>query len=95
MIYTKYLRDEHGRIRGCLVKLESGEIGYSLCHPKDRHKTSKKLARQIAIGRAEKCNLRKAEDEDGNYYVKSRGNHVYVLNDMVSKEIRELLPAPA
>jgi hypothetical protein len=54
---TKYIRTKKGQMKGCIVLNEEGRIGYSLCHPKDKNKNSKKLARQIAIKRIEKRNI--------------------------------------
>lgn len=59
-----YLREEPkngaklGNIRGCIVILDKEHVGYSLCHPKDKNKSSKALARHIALARARKCEIR-------------------------------------
>ena len=42
---------------GCVVRTDEGRLGYSAVHPKDRRKLTKKLARTIALGRAEKCDV--------------------------------------
>lgn len=55
----QYVRDKNGSPRGVLVAVKNGDyvgvqgfkIGYSLCNKKDRF--SKKMALDIAIGRAE------------------------------------------
>lgn len=52
-----YLRAEDGSLRGCVLRREDGRYGYSLIHPNDRRKASKKLARTIAEGRAEKVRV--------------------------------------
>ncbi len=57
MILTKYIRDKKGRLKGCVVLTDEDNFGYSLCHPLDEKKNNKKLARKIAIGRAEKTTL--------------------------------------
>lgn len=46
----KYVRDFERRPFACVVATENG-IGYSVCHDRDRF--NKKLAREIAIGRAD------------------------------------------
>ncbi len=51
---TRYIRDKKGRLKGCVVRTDDDNFGYSLCHPLDRNKNSKKMARKIAIGRAMK-----------------------------------------
>ncbi len=43
---------------GCVCRTDEGRLGYSAVHPKDRRKMSRKLARKIALGRAEKCVVR-------------------------------------
>jgi len=51
MLLIRYVRDRKG-IRGCLViDTGTGNIAYSLCNKLDRHKSTKKLARQIAVNR--------------------------------------------
>jgi len=53
---------------GCVCRTDEGRLGYSAVHPKDRRKMSKKLARTIALGRAERCEVGfslGAEDPDG------------------------------
>lgn len=61
-----YLRDDpkegqkKGGLRGCVVVLSKEQIGYSVCHPKDRSKCSKRLARHIALERAKKVRLRRS-----------------------------------
>jgi hypothetical protein len=42
---------------GCVCRTDEGRLGYSAVHPKDRRKLTKKLARTIALGRAEKCTV--------------------------------------
>lgn len=73
MIYTRYLRDKQGRLKGCVVKLADGKLGYSLCHPNDKNKMSKKMARRIAVSRALKCEI--SRDFATGPFIKRRGNH--------------------
>ncbi len=55
-----YVYDTHNgskQLIGCVCRTDEGRLGYSAVHPKDRRKMSRKLARKIALGRAEKCAL--------------------------------------
>lgn len=45
-----YIRDENRRPYGVLVLLENGNVGMSLCHPKD--KWDKEFGKDLAFGRA-------------------------------------------
>ena len=42
------------QLLGCVVCTDTGRLGYSLCHPLDRRKLTKRRAREIALSRAEK-----------------------------------------
>jgi len=56
----RYVYADHNgskQLVGCVLKTDEGRLGYSAVHPKDRHKLTKKLARTIALGRAEKCEI--------------------------------------
>lgn len=44
-------------LRGCVAKLPDGRVGYSWVNKKDARKSSKALARKIALDRAAKCVL--------------------------------------
>lgn len=47
-----YLRSKNG-IRGAIVWNMEGTIGWAMCHPSDRSKFSKEVARSMAISRIE------------------------------------------
>lgn len=47
---VKYVRDCFGNPVGCVVAIGPGQVGYSMCSPKDHFRKDK--ARLIAIGRA-------------------------------------------
>ena len=54
---TRYLYTANRQLVGCVVRTDEGKLGYSAVHPRDRRKLTKKLARKIALGRAEKCKV--------------------------------------
>ncbi len=54
---TKYNRDKKEKLKGCVVRTDEDNFGYSLCHHLDQVKNSKKMARKIAIDRAGKTKL--------------------------------------
>lgn len=54
---TRYVYTANRQLVGCVVRTDEGRLGYSAVHPKDRRKLTKKLARKIALGRAEKCEV--------------------------------------
>lgn len=64
---------------GCVVKTDEGRLGYSAVHPKDRRRMSRKLARTIALGRAEKCEigLESFFEEDDKKWLKWRGGDLW------------------
>ncbi len=62
---------------GCVCRTDEGRLGYSAVHPKDRRKMSRKLARKIALGRAEKCNI--APQSEGGPWLKRRGTYPYFV----------------
>ena len=68
-----YIYDTHNgskQLVGCVVRTDEGKLSYSAVHPKDRRKMSRKLARKIALGRAEKCIIAGA----GMWWWKSRNS---------------------
>ncbi len=54
---TRYIRDKKGKLKGCVVRTDEDNFGYSLCHHFDKMKNSKKLARKIAIDRANRTKI--------------------------------------
>jgi hypothetical protein len=60
MILRYIYADHNGgkQLVGCVCRTDDGKLGYSAVHPKDRRKLTKKLARTIALGRAEKCQIK-------------------------------------
>ena len=72
---TRYLYTANRQLVGCVVRTDEGRLGYSAVHPKDRRKLSRKLARTIALGRAEKCFCRIEKwPEMPERWIKARGN---------------------
>ena len=70
MLLIRYVRDRKG-IRGCLaVHTDSGDVAYSLCNKLDRHKSTKKLARQIAVDRLAAGKTAGHVDFRSGYFVK-------------------------
>ena len=59
MIIRYVYREHNGskQLTGCVLCTDEGKLGYSVVHPNDRKKTTKALARKIALGRAEKCDI--------------------------------------
>ena len=53
----RYVYNDRRQLVGCVCRTDDNRLGYSAVHPKDRRKLSKKLARTIALGRAEKCDV--------------------------------------
>lgn len=91
----RYIRDKNNRLKGCVVRLDNGRLGYSLCHPNDQKKNSKKLAREIAIGRASKTvinlydkgmNYKQRDD----YSIYQKCTPVSKLPEMVIPYLKEL-----
>lgn len=72
---VRFLYDHKHRLRGALA-WQGEKVGYSWCHPNDIQKCTKKLARRIALGRLEKCQIYPAlfsESRNGEGWVRARG----------------------
>ena len=75
--YVRGMVDCQFRPIGCVTMEEDGRAGYSLCHPADMHKFTKKLARTIAVGRM-RLGIVKYTD-DGTWYRERNGGPVTIL----------------
>ena len=71
-------------IKGCVVILDDGRIGYSLCHPNDKKKSTKKLAREIAISRAEARNTTVTPKDNRHVWSRDNGKAKWVPHTVTS-----------
>lgn len=78
-----YIRKKGYGIKGCVAKIRYAEdeewiYGWSLCHPLDMKKSTKKLARTIAIGRALRSPLPQSQVAEERLVRLSSGAHTYM-----------------
>jgi hypothetical protein len=79
------------QLAGCVCRLDNGRLGYSAIHPHDRRKVSRKLARTIALGLAEKCDIVYAY----GFWHKTRGRFANITHYDVPAAIVPYLAAIA
>ena len=78
---------------GCVCRTDDGRLSYSLCHPLDRRKLTKKRVREIALARAEKRTI--FYDDFNELWFSARNGHARMglphtvlpyLNDLLVKQ---------
>ena len=84
---TRYLYTANRQLVGCVVRTDEGRLGYSAVHPRDRRKLTKKLARKIALGRAEKCEV---YDDGVDCWYRDRGGASYTVPARISPHLAAL-----
>jgi hypothetical protein len=77
MDLIEYVKDDKGKLIGCVAAVDKDKLGWSICHTLDGF--NKKRGRTIAIERAKKDILSKS-----NY--KNLDNHLNLLIDVSRKE---------
>ena len=85
----RYIYRECTQLVGCVYCTDEGKLGYSVVHPNDRKKVTKKLARKIALGRAEKCRIQIDDvfGQQSERWMKMRGNTSPLLGCIVPAAI--------
>ena len=88
---TRYIRDKKGKLKGCVVRTDDNNLGYSLCHPLDKNKNSKKMARKIAIDRARKTKIETSRVGSANRLYLTRDRKSRIVPRMIEPYLKELM----
>ncbi len=88
---TKYIRDKKGKLKGCVVRTDENNFGYSLCHHLDQMKNSKKMARKIAIDRAGKTKIKTLKVGSKNCLFLTRDRKSRIVPHIVEPYLKKLM----
>ena len=88
---TRYIRDKKGKLKGCVVRTDEDNFGYSLCHHLDKMKNSKKMARKIAIDRAGKTKIETSRVGSENRLYLTRDRKSRMVPHIVVPYLKKLM----